>query len=119
MASELNMELIQQVIDERMAKDREKWGAYNSPHEGWAVIKEEVQEASLEMTAAEDLCDWLFGSVCEDEPIEKHRRNAKGLYVVAVNLIKEAFHVAITTKKYIECCDERANQFALLKTEAK
>lgn len=50
------------------------WGnTYNSLHEGWAVLKEEVEEAEHPMKMISHQVDWLWRAIKEglkDYPIE-------------------------------------------------
>ena len=67
MIGELAKEVIQLVVDEYRRAAAEHGAAAHSPHEGYALIKEEIEEAKAEMEILDQCLDHLWTSVKNDE----------------------------------------------------
>lgn len=89
-----------------------RYGDYHSPHEGLAVIEEELYEVS---SAEDDVAcgiDSLRMRVFHNDDIAKHRSTAEGIHEYAVALAQEAIHVAATAKRYIQSVDAAGGEFS-------
>lgn len=67
MMEELAKEVIRLVAEEYRRAAAEHGAAAHSPHEGYALIKEEVEEAQVEMETLNQRLDHLWGTVKGDE----------------------------------------------------
>ena len=67
MMEELAKEVIRLVAEEHRRAAAEHGAAAHSPHEGYALIKEEVEEAQVEMETLNQRLDHLWGTVKGDE----------------------------------------------------
>jgi len=59
--------VIRLVSEEYRRAAAEHGGAAHSPHEGYALIKEEIEEAQAEMETLNQRLDHLWGTVKNDE----------------------------------------------------
>ena len=67
MMEELAKEVIRLVAEEYRRAAAEHGADAHSPHEGYALIKEEVEEAQVEMETLNQRLDHLWGTVKGDE----------------------------------------------------
>lgn len=74
---------------------------FASPHEGYAVIKEEVEETYEDLESLKWHLDYLWRSVRADDP-DNYRDAAGTIQTKAVELASEAIQVAAMAKKFLE-----------------
>ena len=90
--------LIRMAIDVEAEKAREKYGRYfNSHHEAWAVLKEEIEEVGQEAKQLDWCMDDLWMKVKTDEDPELTLVRMKG---IAKRFMLEAIQVAAVIDKY-------------------
>lgn len=90
---------ISQLMAAELTRSYEQFPAFSSPHEGYAVIKEEVEEAGVD-----------FGQVCIAmaklwEAVKKNEDAyfmADDIKISAYKLVYESIQVAAMAQKYIE-----------------
>lgn len=75
---------------------------FNSPHEAYAVIKEEVEEAELEMEHIKDSVRIFWKAVKYDDSAKNMCRFLHGIKDIAMNLAAEAIQVAAMAQKAID-----------------
>lgn len=89
---------VQQLVQKELNSANEKFPLFNSPHEGYAVIKEEVDECEAEMR--------IISETILPEVWEKIKGNDKAFDLVrmvkdtAEKLAVEAIQVAAMCDKY-------------------
>lgn len=96
---------VENLIEQEIASAQKKHGEFNSPHEGWAVIREEAIEAGEETGNISKLLDELDSMVRTDAPLVLQNVLAKTIYMRALNGIAELVQVAATCKRYMKMCD--------------
>lgn len=74
-----------------------KFGPFNSAHEGYAVIKEEIEETKEEFVRVENRLDHLWDSIKENEV---NFNNAISIENYAIRLAAEAIQVAAMARKF-------------------
>jgi hypothetical protein len=99
-------ELKEQVLklsEEEARRSMLKHPLFNSTHEGYAVIKEEIEEAEQELNDvnAQLQRSWYFIKHNEDADKDMLR-----LKEYAVNLAAEAIQVAAMAQKFIDSAEE-------------
>jgi nitrate/nitrite-specific signal transduction histidine kinase len=91
--------LIQEAIEVELENAREQWGPqYNTPHEAYAVLKEEVEEAMDDLTIIQQDLDFLWSAVKgnSDKP---YKAALKHIQQTALALAIEAVQIAAVVKK--------------------
>lgn len=89
--------MINKMIEDELKKIIDKHGYFNSIHEFYAVLKEELEEAREEMDTLESISDNLWRTIRLNEKITKDDiETMKGF---AVRGIKELVQVAAVLKK--------------------
>ncbi len=91
-------EEIKKLIAQEKQRANEIHGDFNSPHEGYAVLLEEYEEAADELRKLECHIADLWRSVKHDEIISLS--NFSYLERIANNFILEAIQVAAMVEKY-------------------
>lgn len=91
MFSNVTEEKIELAIVAETHNACDKWGDnYNSLHEGYAVLKEEVEETDEEMQIVNLRLQWFWDSIRRNEPskksIEVLREHAEKLALEAVQV---------------------------------
>ena len=89
-------EKIETLIKEELDAANEKHPLFHSPHEAYAVLKEEVDELVDETNWAVRLLDVMWCEVRADEDIVE---TADSIYKRAIMLIQEGIQVAAMCKK--------------------
>jgi hypothetical protein len=88
---------IEKLIDAELAEANEKYPLFHSPHEAWAVLKEEVDELADD---TETIQGWLYNMwrrVRNDLEVDNVVRFT---YNFAINAACEAIQVAAMCKKF-------------------
>jgi len=92
---------VEKLADEELKRSMVKFPLFNSTHEGWAVLKEEVEESADEMLYVEGniKCVWV-------QLKKNNQENAieyiKELKESATNLAAEAIQVVAMASKFLE-----------------
>lgn len=71
----------------------------NSPHEGFAVLKEEIDELDEEMDLLRVMNDVLWKNVKTDN-LDKQRETLEEMRIVTVRILKEAIQVGAMIDKF-------------------
>ena len=86
------------LIVKELEEANEKHPAFHSPHEGYAVILEEVEEAEEALGEVKRWTEYLWGNVRKDMTPD----GLDELYTEAMNLATEAIQVAAMALKFQE-----------------
>ena len=89
-------EKIYKLVEQELDEANEKYPLFHSPHEAYAVLKEEVDELEHEMEKIWSLTDSLWVAVKSDRNIESY---ADRIYAYAVMTVQEAIQVAAMCDK--------------------
>lgn len=93
----IERERIEELVVQELDEANEKYPLFHSPHEAYAVIKEEVDELTYEVKV---LIDWeinnMWREVKSDRSIEDI---AKSIYNHAIFAAQEAIQVAAMAEK--------------------
>jgi hypothetical protein len=93
-------QLIQELIVFELERAREKFPKpTNSPHEGFAVLKEEIDELDEEIDLLRVMNDVLWKNVKTDN-LEKQKETLDEMRIVLYRLLKEAIQVGAMIEKY-------------------
>lgn len=99
--------IIETAINSEKENAIESYGpTYNSDHEGYAVLKEEIEEADCDLKYIQDaLCDLWKGIKINDPPKYK-QEIIKRIVKEAKNLAMEACQIAAVGQKFLESFGE-------------
>lgn len=100
-------ELVKQDVNELAKQElklaNENFPPFNSNHEGYAVLLEEVEEAEYEMDMVKSSLNYVWGAVKTDIPIIP----VEDVKKYAVRLACEAIQVAAMCDKFIDFRDSK------------
>ena len=106
---------IDELINDEIININRNHDPFHSPHEGWAIIREEVIETDVEIDNIYELLSSLDKLVREDKPLQDHRKCAEKIKEKAIRCIEEAIQIAATANRYITACSIKNNEFRKLK----
>ena len=89
---------IETLIQEELKSANEKYPLFHSPHEAFAVLKEEVEEANEEFADIFTSLFKMWSNVRNDIPLKD---NASKIYNIAINAACEAIQVAAMAQKML------------------
>lgn len=100
---------IEKLVQKELKAANEKFPLFASNHEGYAVIKEEVEEAKEQLSYVKQMLDalWVNAKRNSDSHTE---RFAKELQRCAINLACEAIQVAAMAQKFIDSAKSREDK---------
>lgn len=93
---------VQLLVQKELNSANEKFPPFNSAHEGYAVIKEEVEECIEELGAVKQGLDNLWLRIKDNATKERIDLYADGMKTVATNLACEAIQVAAMVQKLLD-----------------
>ena len=70
---------------------------FNSPHEGWAVLKEEVEEADMELEEVENALEVMWNGIKYD--MDRETSDAEDIRLSAIGAAAECVQVAAMCMK--------------------
>lgn len=91
--------IIHNLIEEELAEANQIHPLFHSPHEAYAVIKEEVEELHEELVACEGLLSDMWHRIREDMDAEDVLRQIAGH---AVSATQESVQVGAMAKKALD-----------------
>lgn len=68
---------VRQLVDVELAAANERFPQFHSQHEGWAVLKEEAEEAEEEVSKMKLLLECAWGNITSDLPANEDIRCLK------------------------------------------
>lgn len=95
------IESVESLAQEELTRSYEKFPAFNSPHEGWAVIFEECNEHAEDAGEIDGLMQAFWDHV-KSNNIEAQKVNAFQVKEAAIHAAGEAIQVAAMAQKFIE-----------------
>lgn len=99
MFAEQNFNLISQAVENEYKKMCSTYGdKYHSEHEGYAVLKEEIEEAEEEVKIINDFFSRLWINIKKNEHFVCELKGIKGR---AELLAHEAFQVSAVCQKFL------------------
>jgi hypothetical protein len=100
------IESVEKLIPEELVRANEEFGSeFNSMHEGYAVIKEEIEEAQAELVNVIDDLDEIWDFIKSNNN-EDALEIAKSLKQSAILLACESIQIAAMAEKYIRSFKE-------------
>lgn len=96
---------VEKLVQKELESANQRFPMFRSDHEGYAVIKEEVEEAHSELNDVELQCDYIWNFVKQNAGISY--MNADLLYKCAISLACEAIQVAAMAQKFMDSQKER------------
>lgn len=95
---------VRELVQIELAAANERFPQFHSQHEGWAVIKEEVEEAEEELAKMKIYLAGAWGNITSDVQANS---DIESLKKRAINAACEAIQVAAMCKKFLEMEEEK------------
>lgn len=105
------------VISDQVLEATECHGLYNSPHEGFAVIREELFEVSEAWVGVDNNFNKLDEAVRHDKSLCSHLYAAQGVRQSLHSALLETIDALVTVDRYIVSCASEVNEFGNLPIE--
>lgn len=96
------IEAVKKTQAEELQEANKSFAAFNSRHEGYAVILEEAQEAETELRQMANNLNGLWELTKQNAPKEDIEMLAEGLEQSAVLLAAEAIQTAAMARKLLD-----------------
>ena len=94
---------VTKLVNEEMERSMINHPLFNSTHEGYAVIKEEVEEADQELNDVNNQLKRIWYFIKRDENVN---RDMTQLKIYAIRLAAESIQVAAMAQKFIDSFKE-------------
>lgn len=94
---------VRALVDKELAAANERFPQFHSQHEGWAVIKEEMEETEEELAKMKIYLAGAWGNITSDVQANS---DIESLKQRAINAACEAIQVAAMCKKFLEMEDK-------------
>lgn len=101
----IDEKFVEEMIQQELKEANKSHPMFHSDHEAYAVIKEEIEEASFEFVSLENYLGNLWHKVVEDEPNKK--RIYDEMKKASIRAIQEAIQVAAMCDKAIASIEWR------------
>ena len=90
---------VRALVDKELAAANERFPQFHSAHEGWAVIKEEMEETEEELAKMKIYLAGAWGNITSDVQANS---DIESLKQRAINAACEAVQVAAMCQKFLE-----------------
>lgn len=90
---------VRELVQIELAAANERFPQFHSQHEGWAVIKEEMEETEEELAKMKIYLAGAWGNITSDVQANS---DIESLKQRAINAACEAIQVAAMCKKFLE-----------------
>ena len=100
---------VQKLVAEELDRSMEKFGGFNSFHEGYAVLLEEKQEHRDEEKKVGEHMWQMWQAIKRNDPEDARRCAAAGL-TAAGDMVIEAVQVAAMLAKMLEFADGKGGE---------
>ncbi len=88
---------VEGLVDKELELANGKFPPFHTPHEGYAIIREEWKEHGREAKEMDELVQCLEDAVFDDNAVSKH---INSLEITAINAACEAIQVAAMCRKF-------------------
>jgi hypothetical protein len=92
---------VKELVDKELKSANERFSLFHSDHEGYAIIKEELEEAKEELGYAEIAFNNLWENVKENKTMPA-LNHAEAILKCASNTAIEAIQLAAMAQKFID-----------------
>ena len=92
---------VELLVQKELESANKRFPMFHSDHEGYAVLKEEVEEAETNMTDTKDALSVLWRFIKRNVEVPK-KRQAELVKICAIELAVEAIQVAAMAQKFID-----------------
>lgn len=97
----MDTKIIENLIQEEMERATKKISPFNSPHEGYAIIQEEIDELDQEFLSLHNRQDELWSDI-KSNWVGGQLDKAESLHFYAIQIIKEAIQVGAMAKRFLK-----------------
>lgn len=96
---------VEKLVQKELESANKKFPMFHSDHEGYAVLKEEVEEAETDLMNIKDVLSVLWRYIKRNVEVPK-KRQAELVKMCAIELAVEAIQVAAMAQKFIDSKQE-------------
>ena len=100
---------VEKLVQKELESANKKFPMFHSDHEGYAVLKEEVEEAETDLMNIKDVLSVLWRYIKRNVEVPK-KRQAELVKMCAIELAVEAIQVAAMAQKFIDSRKEREKE---------
>lgn len=93
---------IEKLVSKELQSANDKFGMFNSLHEGYAVILEEFDESKDDLNVLEMDLNYLWYCIKKDFIDEDFYKNLSVIKTDAISLAVEAIQVAAMAQKFVD-----------------
>lgn len=93
---------VEKLVSKELQNANDKFGMFNSLHEGYAIILEELEEVKDDLNALEMDLNYLWYCIKNDIVDEDFYENLKTIKTNAIALAVEAIQVAAMAQKFVD-----------------
>lgn len=94
---------VEKLVLKELQSANDKFGMFNSLHEGYAVVLEEFDESKDDLNALEMDLNYLWYCIKNDIVDEDFYKNLSTIKTSAISLAVEAIQVAAMAQKFMDC----------------
>ncbi|CAJ0592329.1 unnamed protein product [Cylicocyclus nassatus] len=95
---------IEEALEIELENAKEQ-GEYHSNHEAYAILKEEIEEADIELARMRNFFEMAWGEIRSDWDDERIRNRIEEVKFYAILAAQELIQVAACAKKWLELID--------------
>lgn len=92
---------VELLVQKELESANKKFPMFHSDHEGYAVLKEEMEEAETDLMNMKDVLSVLWRYIKRNVEVPK-KRQAELVKICAMELAIEAIQVAAMAQKFID-----------------
>lgn len=96
---------VRELVNIELAAANEKFPQFHSPHEGWAVMREEVVEMKRAAKATNSFSKALFYAIMANDTMHSQKNTASIILEEAIHTACEAIQVAAMAQKFMDMED--------------
>ena len=100
---------VELLVQKELESANRKFPMFHSDHEGYAVLKEEVEEAETDLMNMKDVLSVLWRYIKRNVEVPK-KRQAELVKMCAIELAVEAIQVAAMAQKFMDSRKEREKE---------
>lgn len=100
---------VELLVQKELKSANKKFPMFHSDHEGYAVLKEEVEEAETDLMNIKDVLSVLWRYIKRNVEVPK-KRQAELVKMCAIELAVEAIQVAAMAQKFMDSRKEREKE---------
>lgn len=91
---------VRDLVNVELAAANEKFPQFHSPHEGWAVMREQVWKAEQAFKSVNSFSKALFYAIIANDTMHSQKNTASVIMEEAIHAACEAIQIAAMAQKF-------------------